>query len=244
MNRTSLLIPNYNHWEAMPALLDRLAPYGLPCLIVNDGSGEKTRHVLEEQRQKHPWVDVLHLPENLGKGGAVMAGLHHLHEAGYTHALQMDADGQHDTNDVPKFLAASAAEPGALILGMPVYDASVPRGRLIGRQITRFWVWVETLSFAINDPMVGFRVYPVAAVLAVARQRKLGARMDFDPEIAVRLCWSGLPVRNLETRIQYPPGGLSNFDLLRDNVRISWMHTRLFFEMLPRLPFILLRRMR
>ncbi len=239
MNRTSILIPNYNHKDTIASLLDQLAEYGLPCLIVNDGSNQATREVLEQQERTRNWVKVLHLPERRGKGGAVLAGLHHLHETGFTHALQLDADGQHNPADVPKFLEQSEAHPSALVLGQPIYDADVPKSRLIGRQITRFWVWVETLSFDIADPMVGYRVYPVASVVAVAQQQRLGTRMDFDPEIAVRLYWSGVPIRNVETRIVYPASGTSHFQLYRDNARISWLHTRLFFGMLARLPRLL-----
>ena len=242
MNRPALLIPNFNHKDTIASLLDRLAVHQLPCLIVNDGSGPETRRVLEEQAQARDWVTLLHLPERRGKGGAVLAGLLQLHAQGYTHAVQLDADGQHDPADVPRFLAQSAAQPAALILGHPVYDAGVPKARLIGRQISRFWVWVETLSFAIADPLLGFRVYPLAAVAALARRCRLGTRMDFDPEIAVRLCWDGVPIVNVATRIAYPVGGTSHFQLVRDNALITWLHTRLFFGMLIRLPRLLARR--
>lgn len=242
MNRPALLIPNFNHKDTIASLLDRLAVYRLPCLIVNDGSGPETRRVLEEQAQARDWVTLLHLPERRGKGGAVLAGLLQLHAQGYTHAVQLDADGQHDSADVPRFLAQSAAQPAALILGHPIYDADVPKARLIGRQISRFWVWVETLSFAIADPLLGFRIYPLAAAAALARRQRLGTRMDFDPEIAVRLCWDGVPIVNVATRIAYPVGGTSHFQLVRDNALITWLHTRLFFGMLIRLPRLLARR--
>ncbi len=242
MNRPALLIPNYNHKDTIAALLDRLALHQLPCLIVNDGSGPETRRVLEQQEQTRSWVKILHLPERSGKGGAVLAGLLRLHEQGYTHAVQLDADGQHDPADVPRFLEQSVAQPAALILGHPVYDAAVPKSRLIGRQISRFWVWVETLSFAITDPLLGFRVYPLAAAAALAGRCRLGKRMDFDPEIAVRLCWDGVPIVNVATRIAYPAGGTSHFQLVRDNALITWLHTRLFFGMLVRLPRLLARR--
>jgi glycosyltransferase involved in cell wall biosynthesis len=239
MNRFSLLIPNFNHKETIASLLDRLAVHQLPCLIVNDGSDAETRGVLEQQESVRDWVKVLHLPKQRGKGGAVLAGLFHLHEAGYTHAVQLDADGQHDPDDVPKFLQQAEAHPSALILGRPVYNPDAPKSRIIGRQISRCWVWIETLSFDIADPMLGYRVYPIGATVAVARRHRLGTRMDFDPEIAVRLYWEGTSVRNIQTRIEYPKGGRSHFLMFKDNTLISWLHTRLFFGMLIRLPRLL-----
>jgi glycosyltransferase involved in cell wall biosynthesis len=236
MNRFAFVIPDYNHHQAISSLLDRLAVYELPCLIVNDGSEAQTRAVLEKQERDRDWVRILHLSRRRGKGGAVLAGLLYLHDAGYTHALQLDADGQHDPKDVPRFLQQSEAEPAALVLGQPSYGSDVPKVRLIGRQLSRFWVWIETLSFAIADPMLGYRVYPLASTVAIARQCRLGARMDFDPEIAVRLYWSGVPIRNVPMRVEYPAGGQSHFLLFRDNVLITWLHTRLFFGMLWRLP--------
>ena len=158
-------------------------------------------------------------------------------------ALQLDADGQHDAADVPAFLEHARAAPAAVINGRPVYDASVPRGRLVGRYATHVWVWINTLSFEIADSMCGFRVYPLPSTLALLRRRRLGRRMDFDTEVLVRLVWAGVRVRNVPTKVTYPSDGVSHFDLWRDNLRISWMHTRLFFGMLPRVPRLLARRM-
>ncbi|HRE16016.1 MAG TPA: glycosyltransferase family 2 protein, partial [Rhodocyclaceae bacterium] len=121
-------------------------------------------------------------------------------------------------------------------------DDSIPKARLYGRLLTHFWVWVETLSFAIGDSMCGFRLYPLAATLDLIDRVKIPTRMDFDIEIIVRLMWDGVPVENLPTRVTYPQGGLSHFDVLRDNVRISWMHTRLSTTMVFRLPLILWRK--
>jgi hypothetical protein len=169
----------------------------------------------------------------------VKAGLLQIYERGYSHALQIDADGQHDTWDIPRFLAEAEAYPRALVLGKPVFGEDAPVSRRLGRKISQFWVWVETLSLAIGDPLFGFRVYPVSTVVAFIQQKCLGSRMDFDPEIAVRLYWAGIPIRNVETTVIYPPHGNSHFQLVRDNVLLSWLHTRLVFGMLCRVPSLL-----
>lgn len=237
------LIPVFNHERAIGAVVAQVRARGLPVLLVDDGSTPSCAKVLDGLVGEG--VMLVRLAENQGKGGAVMAGFREAFARGFTHALQVDADGQHTLDDVPTFLAAAEANPGSLVTGYPVYDSSVPRARLYGRLLTHVWVWINTLSFAIRDSMCGFRVYPLARVLPVIdRAWLLGRRMDFDPEIAVRLVWAGVPVVNLPTKVSYPSDGVSHFDVLWDNVRISGMHTRLFFGMLARLPLLLWRRVR
>ena len=234
--RPAVLIPNHNHGSTIEALLHRLAAHEIDCLIVDDGSGAETQRALEEAARTRDWVQLLRRPERGGKGAAMMDGLRLLAKQGYTHAVQMDADGQHDVNDLKKFLKASCAQPEALILGTPKYGPEVPRVRLAGRQLSRLLVWLETFSFAISDPLLGFRVYPLRETVNVLESARLGERMDFDPEIAVRLKWRGLPIKNIPTRVIYPAGGLSNFAIVGDNVRMVNLHFRLCWELL-RQPF-------
>lgn len=238
--RPLVVIPVYDHEHAIVAMVDGVRAAGQPCLLVDDGSRESCAAVLRELARRDG-VHLLRLEQNQGKGGAMLAGFAEAARMGATHVLQIDADGQHETRDIPRFLAAAAAEPTAIINGAPVYDASVPKGRLYARYLTHVWVWINTLSFAIRDSMCGFRAYPLAPVLALVAAEPIGRRMDFDPEIIVRLYWRGVPVRNLPTPVRYPSDGVSHFDVWRDNVRISRMHARLFFGMLRRLPRLLLR---
>ncbi|MGC2038879.1 glycosyltransferase family 2 protein, partial [Paraburkholderia caledonica] len=156
-----IVIPIYNHKDAIGATVAHLAVHGLPIFVVDDGSDEATQQVLAELASEYAaQLTLLRLPVNGGKGAAVMAGLRAARDTHYTHALQIDADGQHDATDVPRFIEAARAEPGAVILGRPVYDESVPKARLYGRYLTHVWVWIETLSLTIRDSMCGFRLYP------------------------------------------------------------------------------------
>ncbi len=239
-----VVIPCYNHGAMMAQVLARLAPFGLPCIVVDDGSDAATRLALSQLQADFPTLTLVRLPQNAGKGAAVIHGLKVAHDAGYSHAIQVDADGQHAIEDIPQFLAKAERHPDALISGQPVYDDSIPRSRLYGRWVTHVWVWIETLSLSLKDSMCGFRVYPVAQTLALAQHIALGKRMDFDTEVMVRLYWRGHPSFFIPTRVTYPQDGLSHFDALRDNLRISWMHTRLFFGMLPRAPGLLMRKRR
>ncbi|MCX3309367.1 glycosyltransferase [Pantoea vagans] len=235
-----VVIPCYNHGAMMASVLARLAPINLPVIVVDDGSDAATQ--LQLATLHAPQLSLLRLDSNQGKGAAVIHGLRAAAARGFTHAVQLDADGQHQAEDLPLMLTEAERYPDALISGQPLYDDSIPKSRLYGRYITHFWVWIETLSLSIRDSMCGFRVYPLAATLALCDCRAIGQRMDFDTEIMVRLYWQGIHSRFIPTRVTYPASGLSHFDALYDNLRISWMHTRLFFGMLPRIPRLLTMR--
>ncbi|MFP8966879.1 glycosyltransferase family 2 protein [Pokkaliibacter sp. CJK22405] len=241
--RPAVVIPVYNHEEAIGITLAKVLEHDYPVMLVDDGCSPSCRDVLIALKQEHgERVYLLRLEQNGGKGAAVKAGLRQLYSLGYSHGVQIDADGQHDLTDLPTFIDTAISAPAALVTGYPRYDASVPKLRYYARYLTHVWVWINTLSFRIKDTMCGFRVYPLAQTVNLLDTEPCGNRMDFDPEIIVRWAWRGLPIRNLPTRVHYPLDGVSHFNAVRDNVLISWMHTRLFFGMLTRLPSILRQR--
>jgi len=241
MHNPCAVIPVYNHEGAVPAVVAELLAAGLPCVLVDDASSPACAAVLE-QLASADQVWLVRLPINQGKGGAVMAGLREAARLGFSHGLQVDADGQHDLQDIARFIEQSRAHPHALVCGYPQYDASVPKSRLYARYLTHVWVWINSLSLRIPDSMCGFRVYPLPVTLRLINQVKLGKRMDFDPEILVRLAWQNQPMHWLPTKVHYPQDGLSHFRLFHDNALISKMHAKLFFGMLLRWPLILWRR--
>ncbi|MEB0040216.1 MULTISPECIES: glycosyltransferase family 2 protein [unclassified Pseudomonas] len=241
MHNPCAVIPVYNHEHAVSAVVQKLLSAGLACVLVDDGSNPCCAAVLQTLAEQ-PDVYLLRLSTNQGKGGAVMVGFREAARLGFSHALQVDADGQHDLQDVALFLEASRGHPQALICGFPQYDASVPKGRLYARYLTHVWVWINSLSLQIIDSMCGFRIYPLPPVLTLMDSVQIGQRMDFDTEIIVRLSWRNQPMRWLPVRVHYPQDGVSHFRLLHDNALISKMHAKLFFGMLARLPLILWRR--
>lgn len=236
------VIPIYNHHDTIATTVEALLPYQLPIIIADDGSDSQTKQALQQLASRYTLVDIVTLARNGGKGAAVSAALRRAAARSFSHALQIDADAQHDVNDIPAFWQLAAQHPDDLISGAPLYDEYMPRSRRIGRHITHFWVNIETLSRDIRDSMLGYRVYPVAASIRLIDQVQLGQRMDFDIEIMVRLYWQGIKVRFIPTRVIYPQGGRSHFSLLQDNWLISKMHTKLFFGMLWRMPLLLKRK--
>jgi glycosyltransferase involved in cell wall biosynthesis len=240
--KVCIIIPVYNHEAALPGVVAQLKVFQLPCLLVNDGSSLQCSQVLAElESRESNWITLITLAQNYGKGAAVIEGFKSAIGMGFTHALQIDADGQHDPSAIPEFIAAANMHSGALILGKPVFDESIPKSRLYGRQITNFWIRINTVSDVIADGMCGFRLYPLAAVKQLISTTELCQRMDFDIDIVVRLYWLGLQVINIPVKVCYPKDGVSHFRLWRDNLMISKTHARLFFGMLLRLPKLLLR---
>jgi len=213
-------------------IIKHLVKIHLPVIIVDDGSQEATSYALFNLSKQFSDLNIIRLPVNLGKGVAVMAGLRFAKQKGFTHAFQIDADGQHSLDNIESFIDKSKKNPHSLISGQPVYDASVPKVRKIGRWLTHVWVWIEILSFRITDSMCGYRIYPIHQTLKIAELGRIGDRMDFDTEIMVKLHWHKTPVIMHPVAVHYPKGNLSNFDVLRDNWRITKMHTRLFMSMI------------
>ncbi len=230
----------------MASVVASLTPFGYPIFIVDDGSDHDTKaalsHITQQERDKPlELITLLTHDENQGKGGAMMTGLREAYRQGFTHALQIDADGQHDVQAIPVLVEASKAQPHKLISGRPIYDDSVPKSRFYGRYATHVWVWIETLSLEIKDSMCGFRAYPLAATIDTLNRFSIGKRMDFDTEIMVKMYWQGVEFEFIDTRVFYPENGISHFDAWHDNIRISKMHTKLFFGMLPRIPTLIAR---
>ncbi|HMF47138.1 MAG TPA: glycosyltransferase family 2 protein [Candidatus Saccharimonadales bacterium] len=238
-----VVIPIYNHDRAIGAVVDGVLAQKLPCVLVDDGSGSACASVLDALAVATPKkITLLRHSNNRGKGAAVLSGVRYAAQCGYSHAVQIDADGQHRVADIQRFVEQAAAQPQAVIVGCPEYDRTVPALRLSARYLTHIWVSINTLSRQIKDSMCGFRVYPLAAIIELDRTHKLGERMNFDIEALVRLHWAGVKIINLPTPVSYPSDGISHFRGGLDNFLISRLHATLFFGMLVRSPRLVARK--
>ncbi|WP_158802927.1 MULTISPECIES: glycosyltransferase family 2 protein [unclassified Acidisoma] len=238
-----VLIPSYNTGPQVMRVVAEARAVWTPVWVVVDGSTDGTDTMLRTAAATDTGLRVLITPRNRGKGAAIHEGLRAALEAGFTHALTFDADGQHSAADIPRFMAASSRQPDAMILGVPVFGPEAPPLRVKGRRISNWWANLET-GGRIADSLFGFRVYPIAPLLAVLAANRWMRRFDFDPEAAVRLCWAGLPVVNLPAPVRYisaEEGGVSHFRYVCDNAWLTWMHIRLMLSALLRHPAVLLR---
>jgi len=240
-----VLIPSYNPG---PNVLDTVRQARLfwnPVWVVVDGSTDGTDRHLQALAQTDTGLRVIVLPHNQGKGAAVLDGITLAAQEGFTHALTMDSDGQHPAEAIPAFMAASQHEPAGMVLGKPVFGPEAPALRVNGRKVSNGWANLETLWMGIGDSLYGFRVYPIAPLVQVMQGNRFMRRFDFDPEAVVRLCWAGVHPLNIDAPVRYLSaleGGVSHFNYLRDNVLLTWMHTRLFLGFVLRLPLLIWRR--
>ncbi len=242
-----VLIPSYNPGSRVIDTVLAARRQWNPVWIVVDGSTDDSPRQLQAMATTDDGLHVIVLPENRGKGAAVLEGITRAVAAGYTHALTMDSDGQHPADLIPAFMDVSQAHPEAMVLGKPVFAADAPALRVNGRKVSNGWANLETLWMGIGDSLYGFRVYPIAPLVRVMTANRWMRRFDFDPEAVVRLCWAGVRPVNIAAPVRYfraDEGGVSHFRYLRDNLLLTWMHTRLFVGFLLRLPLLLLRRLR
>jgi glycosyltransferase involved in cell wall biosynthesis len=241
-----VLIPSYNPGPKVDDTVAQARRFWSPVWVVVDGSTDGSPARLRAMAAADPGLRVIELAENRGKGAAVLEGLRAAAAEGFTHVLTMDSDGQHPADHIPEFMAVSAANPGCMVLGKPVFDAAAPQLRVKGREISNWWANLETLWEGIGDSLFGFRVYPIAPLEKIMRGQRWMRRFDFDPEAVVRLAWAGVRPLNLPAPVRYfrsDEGGVSHFRYFRDNRLLTWMHTRLFFGFVLRLPALVFRKL-
>ena len=240
-----VLIPSYNPGPKVYETVLSARAQWTPVWVVVDGSTDGSAEALQAMAAQDDGLVVLVMPANVGKGAAVLHGLDTASKQGFTHALTMDSDGQHPAHLIADFMAASAAQPGAMVLGVPVFAADAPPLRVNGRKVSNGWANLETLWAGIGDSLFGFRVYPIEPLREVMAGQRWMRRFDFDPEAVVRMCWRGVRPVNLPATVRYfraDEGGVSHFNYLRDNLLLTWMHSRLFLGFFLRLPVLLARR--
>lgn len=232
-----IVIPHFDHLEQFKKILPKLVEQGFPLVVIDDASPKHSFDKLSVLLEKlAPHSILVRHSQNQGKGRAVMTGLKTAQDAGFTHALQIDADGQHDVGSIEVLVALAEGFPESMICGEPVFNESISKLRYYSRYITLYLVWLETLSREIHDALCGLRLYPLGDSMVSVMNGVSGERMSFDPEILVRAVWAGIPLKYVPVKVVYPEDGKSHFRYLRDNLEIAWMHTRLIAGMLIRIP--------
>ncbi|MFC3126465.1 glycosyltransferase family 2 protein [Pseudoroseomonas globiformis] len=242
-----VLIPSFNSGALLAETVRSARAEWNPVWVVVDGSTDGSDCPVQAMAESDPGLRLLRLTRNGGKGAALLHGMEAALAAGFTHALAMDADGQHPAEEIGRMMAASRTKPDAMVLGVPVFGPEAPAIRVKGRRVSNFWTDLETLWSGVGDSLFGFRVYPAAPVVALMHRTRWMRRYDFDAEAAVRLCWLGLKPVNIPVPVRYlsrEEGGISHFRYGRDNLLLTGMHTRLMLGFLPRLPLLVWRRLR
>lgn len=242
-----VMIPSYNTGSKLFETVLAARCFWTPVWVVVDGSTDLSQETLKSVFPTDPGLHVIVLSRNRGKGVAIRYGAEEASRLGFSHVLAMDADGQHPARLIPEFMDCARSHPDSLILGRPIFDITAPPLRVHGRKISNWFANLETLWAGMGDSLFGFRVYPIGPLLEAFKKSPGMRGFDFDPEAAVRISWSGTPIINLDAPVTYfreSEGGISHFKYFRDNVLLTWMHIRLIFGFLLRLPILIWRRSR
>ncbi len=217
-----VVIPAFQAADTIGSVVRRALPHVSDVIVVNDGSVDGTGDAAREAR-----AQVVDHPVNLGKGPALRTGLRHAYRRGYRDAVTLDADGQHDPDDIPALLEAARGTPGALILGArDMGGSAVPKSSRFGRWFTNLWVRIDG-GGVVGDAQSGFRCYPIPETLALRLQ---GGRFEFEMEVILRSAWAGIPVASVPVSVHYDEPGrrVSHLHPLVDNTRISLLFAYLF----------------
>ena len=237
------VVPVYNHGSTLEFVVKQLSEYGFPIIVVDDGNDEINKKFISDVAEKYSQVVVVTRKKNGGKGKAMNDGVRKAYEMGLSHILQIDSDGQHDAGRIGHFLEVSKSNPEAVICGYPEYDENAPAKRVNGRKVANAWIHLVTLSNEIKDSMIGFRVYPVEPYYKlISGFAFIDGRMGYDIDILVRFSWKGIKIISESVKISYPIDGVSNFRMVRDNIRISLTYAKLVIGMIIRLPVLLIRK--
>jgi len=247
--KKAILIPVYRHGKACEQVVDNLESFckenQVKIILVDDGNGEETKIHLKNIIEKHgDFVELIANEKNMGKGVAFRNGMMRAEELGFTHVLQLDADGQHDSSRCSFFFEKSMQSPEKMICGYPEFDETAPGHRKGGHRFANTWCAIVTWSGGIVDSLCGFRIYPVKATCDFLRKGHIDSRMGFDIDILIKLIWRGVKYEFYPVKVTYPMDGISNFHPFRDNVRISWVFTKFFCGMIIRSPILLWRKIR
>lgn len=244
MIHAGFVIPVYRHGGAVRGVVSALSALRLPIILVDDGNDAENRRLIDEAARASGLAVVVSHKKNRGKGAAVKSGILKAYEMGLTHAFQIDSDGQHDAGSVPMFLEECAKHPECIICGYPQYDETVPLNRKNGRKAANGYAKFLSVSDEVMDVLCGFRIYPVSPYIRLIRRHAvIDSRMGYDANILVRLVWMGVHVLNYPVKVTYPADGVSNFRMVRDNVRIALTFTRLSWGLLWRFPYLFARRL-
>jgi len=239
--KVALVIPVFNHGASIAGVIEavRAAVAGLEIgeiIVVDDGCTDGTVEVLEGIGG----VTVLRHARNRGKGEALLTAFGYALQKGFTHAVTIDADGQHDAEDIPKLLASARLYPDDLIIGYRDMERAasakeIPASSRKGRDISRFWLRVQT-GQDIPDSQCGLRVYPLGHVM---KGHYRFGRFDFETEVLARMAWGGVRVRSVPvTCIYFPPAKrVSHFRPVKDTLRGVRVNVYLVMRRLLPLPF-------
>ncbi|TRZ93701.1 DUF2062 domain-containing protein [bacterium] len=231
-SRIWVVIPTFNNKDTIFDVACKCHQRLEHVLVVDDGSIDVNVETLFSGTD----IIVLRHTRNLGKGMAIRTALQYIRKENAEFMLTIDADGQHQPEDIERFIPLLKQNSSAIIIGSRNFNSlCIPGKSRFGRDFSNFWLRLETGKI-IDDSQSGFRAYPVEYL---SRMKLDGRCYDFEIEVLIRAVWSGLELSQIPINVFYPPQAqrMSSFRPFIDNMRIALMHARLIGRRLLPIPY-------
>lgn len=219
-----VIIPTYNNEQTVRQVVESAQEYCADVLVVNDGSTDRTAQILSEISG----ITLVSYEHNRGKGYALRQGFERAKALSFAYAITLDADGQHYAEDIPSFLQANIAHPGALIVGeRDLNGVERSSGSSFANRFSNFWFFVQT-GKRLADTQTGYRLYPIKKLRYL---RVMPARYEAELALMVLASWHGVPLVSIPVDVYYPPKEerVSHFRPYKDFLRITVLNTVLCF---------------
>jgi glycosyltransferase involved in cell wall biosynthesis len=219
----TVLIPAHNEEKTIRTIVEGALAHVNHVLVVNDGSTDDTIAVLEGLP-----VEIVNHDDNLGKGRRLAEGLDHAVAQGAVAVLTLDADNQHDPEDIPAFIAAAQTAPGSLVMGDRSGDrGAMPMGRAFSIGFGDFFIsWATERK--LRDGQCGMRLYPAALWRQIGMPEAERSHFVFETAILLRAADAGfnfvrVPIKaRYQGFVQRPSHFRSVIDSFRIIRSISW----------------------
>jgi glycosyltransferase involved in cell wall biosynthesis len=217
-----ILIPTYNNAKTLEQVIRSVSEYTHQVLVVNDGATDETPEILLQ----FPYLKILTHPINRGKGIALRHGFEFARQNGFDYCITIDSDGQHNADDLPKFIDTLETERTAIIMGARnMEQSSVPGKSSFGNNFSNFWFRFET-GIKLPDTQTGYRLYPLKAI---EKLHFFTSKFEFEIEVIVKAAWSGISILSVPVSVYYAPKEtrVSHFRPVPDFTRVSILNVYL-----------------
>ena len=225
-NNVCIVIPVYNNPTSIQSVLENALSLGFFVILVDDGSTTEVASIVQES----PSLTVIRHERNLGKGQAILTAAREAEKQNFNFIITIDGDGQHYPEEMMSLLPL--LDTNTIVIGNRKFKEDVPRSSKFGRVFSNFWIFVETGKW-LHDTQSGFRGYPIT-ILDLDLQH---SHYDFEIEVIVKHLWKKREIKEVEIEVYYPPHQerVSHFDKIKDNIRLSKIHTKLVSKNILRL---------
>lgn len=226
MNTLSVVIPVYNNPKTIKKVTEETLQLGYKVIVVDDGSAIEVASLLN----KNPNLTIIRDQINKGKGRAIITGAREAKKIGYNYIITIDGDGQHYPSEIKHLLPLLKDEN--IVIGSRKFKENVPNSSKFGRAFSNFWIFIESGKW-LGDTQSGFRAYPIS----ILELELTHSRYDFEIEVLIKHMWAKREIKEVDIEVYYPPKGarVSHFDKVKDNIRLSKIHTKLVLQNILRI---------